>query len=201
MKVETFDDKDLTINKALALCQDSLNRSRFGAFYTLIVLAFSWLLIGGSIFGIYYAMSSSHDWRTIDLAKAVASQNSETAKNIIDYAAKLPETRKFLLYILSALLTIITGIIISFYRYYLNEVSKYEYLRLGFLRIAVAFRNSSPMYKDIVMIELAHKAFELDTVTKKKGRGDATQTGHPVYDSLKQILEKITEETLKRRKS
>lgn len=200
MKVERIDDKDLTINNALTLCQESLRRNRFGAFYSIMALLFAWVILGGSLFGIYNSISTTHDWHTTELAKQVAGQNSENAKNIIEYASKLPETRKFLLYLLIALLTIITGIIISFYRYYLNEVSKYEYLRLGFLRIAVAYANSSPMYKDIVMIELAHKAFELDTVAQKKGRSDTAQTGHPVYDSVKQILEKITEEALKRRK-
>jgi len=89
------------------------------------------------------------------------------------------------------------GVITSFYRYFLKEMSKYEHYLFAMHRIRIAANNHDDGFGTEVRRALTSSAFdfsiEKDSVFKRKGNISSPIPGHPSSDALTLILNKILE--------
>ncbi len=104
---------------------------------------------------------------------------------------KIPENKlemNMFYYLLYALFIIIFGVLTSFYRYHLKEISKLEQYYFGFLRIRIAGNNSLTGYDDLVKDSLTRDAFTFESPSKKI---TSPVPGHPGSDILTNFLNKL----------
>lgn len=98
-------------------------------------------------------------------------------------------------FILYGVFILIFGILASFYRFHLKEISRQEHFLLGFHRIRIAAVNSSTKYDDEVLKALTKDAFYLHTqVQSSKSKLESPLQGHPGSDAATKILNKVLEQ-------
>lgn len=99
-------------------------------------------------------------------------------------------------YIIYGIVILIFGVLTSFYRFRLKEISKYEHFLFGLYRIRIAAYGSNKGFDDEVRHSLAHSAFKIDesqSVFKKAGKIESPIPGHPTSDMTTLLLNKILE--------
>jgi hypothetical protein len=111
--------------------------------------------------------------------------------NLSDQAPKaieaIPESTVYFVY---GIFILLFGLVTSFYRFHLKEISKNEHYLLGFHRIRVAGNNSETGYEDYAKYYLTKDAFA--TVDSgKSGKVDSPLPGHPTSDLSVEMLNKI----------
>lgn len=103
-------------------------------------------------------------------------------------------------YLLYAVFILLIGIVTSFYRFHLKEVSKNEQYRIGFQRIRIAGNNSSTKYDDYVKYYLSKDAFLFGNKPSKE-MIESPLPGHPSSDIATFGINKIVEEIVSRSKN
>ncbi|WP_397535875.1 hypothetical protein [Roseateles sp.] len=88
---------------------------------------------------------------------------------------------------------IVFGVLMSVYRFHLNEVAKAEHYRLGFLRVRVAAHNVTAGYQSEVRQALTDQAFNHTTQNGifKTKLVESPLPGHPTSDFAALLLDKI----------
>ncbi len=110
-------------------------------------------------------------------------------KKIYEISPPVPES---MLYILYGIFILIFGVVTSFYRFHLKEISKYEHHLLGFNRIRIAGNNSITGYDDYVKYFLSKDAFSSDSKSSND-KFDSPLPGHPSSDISATIVNKLIE--------
>ena len=123
--------------------------------------------------------------------KRIYERESEL-DSIISTLKKHQEGDNSLNFIIYGFFIIIFGVVISFYRFHLKEIAKYENFLLGFQRIRIAGNNSLNGYETEVRQALTQDAFVMETksVTTKKTI-ESPIPGHPTSDLSVFLLNKI----------
>lgn len=99
-------------------------------------------------------------------------------------------------YAIAVFFVIFISITTSFYRFHLNEVSKYEQFMFGLYRIRIAANNSNTGFEDEVRISLARDAFSVDnkfSLLRREKKIESPIPGHPTTEFLTAILNKVLE--------
>jgi hypothetical protein len=134
----------------------------------------------------------------IDSADVKATMDSlqntlkETSNNLNNVLVRADNTY---IYILYGIFILVFGIVTSFYRYHLKEVSKYEHFLLGFHRIRIAGDHTKTGYEDEVKIALTKDAFTMEhkSILGKDKKVESPIPGHPTSDLSAAILSKLLE--------
>ena len=93
-----------------------------------------------------------------------------------------------------AIFTLVFGVTTSLYRFHLNEISKMEHYKIGFLRIRIAANNISEGFEGEVRKALTESAFTFQPTYSGFGRPkkvDNPLLGHPGVDLTTTILNKL----------
>ncbi|MBI4808032.1 MAG: hypothetical protein HY799_03650 [Nitrosomonadales bacterium] len=94
---------------------------------------------------------------------------------------------------LLAIFALVFGVLMSVYRFHLNETSKAEHYRIGFMRIRIAANNNSQGFQSEVRHALTEKAFAFQSSTGMfRGKNiESPLPGHPTSDVAAIILDKL----------
>lgn len=92
-----------------------------------------------------------------------------------------------------AIFTIVFGVLMSVYRFHLNEIAKAEHYKIGFLRIRIAAHNAAHGYQSEVRIALTDSAFTYAPQTGlfKAKSVESPLPGHPTSDVAALMLDRI----------
>lgn len=91
-----------------------------------------------------------------------------------------------------ALLSVVIAILLSLYRFHLQEISRTEHYKLGFLRIRIAATNVDGGFQSEVRQSLTDGAFSYDSSKRvKKGPIESPLPGHPGSDASALLLNRI----------
>ena len=123
------------------------------------------------------------------------SVNVQSTMNKIDRIPEKLSVNSFpeaTIYILYGLFILIFGVITSFYRFHLKEISKNEHILIGFYRIRIAGNNSETGYNDYVKYYLSKDAF-FSSDKPSPERIESPLPGHPTSDISTTILNKLIE--------
>lgn len=129
--------------------------------------------------------------RSLKISKAANSLSR--FPDSIDKLLKVDNTSVYIIY---GIFILIFGVLTSFYRYHLKEVSKFEHFLFGFQRIRIAGNNSSTGYDDEVKTSLSKDAFihDIKVETKEiKKQIESPIPGHPTSDIATALFNKILE--------
>lgn len=99
-----------------------------------------------------------------------------------------------IIFALLAIFTIVFGILMSVYRFHLNEISKAEHYKIGFMRIRIAANNVSPGFQSEVRQALTDQAFSFQVGSSGLFKGkniDSPLPGHPTSDVAAMVLDKL----------
>lgn len=126
----------------------------------------------------------------------LATKNAESASELSELVSKTSSTSSYIIY---GIYVFLFGTVISFYRYHLKEVAKYEHYLLGFMRIRIAANNSEQGFDTEVRHSLTDGAFSYEnsktTLFKKEKHIESPIPGHPTSDigtaALNKILDSI----------
>ena len=139
---------------------------------------------------------TKQDYDTL-ITKAISYQkllNTEY-EGELDFRKKMivGEQPDFSSYILYGIFVLIFGVLTSFYRFFLKEISKQEHYLVGFYRIRVAGNNSTTKYDDEVKTALTQNAFNYENSLnlKKTSKIESPIPGHPTSDITTILLNKI----------
>lgn len=105
-----------------------------------------------------------------------------------------------------AIFIIVFSVLISIYRFHLNEISKAEHYKLGFMRIRIAASNSGTEYQTEVRKALTDSAFAYEKPAHglfKNKHVESPLPGHPTSDVATHLLDKILDkfELVQRKKA
>ena len=132
------------------------------------------------------------------ISKAIAYQKLLNTKEEIKLATLKSSTNQktdLSSFILYGVFILIFGVLASFYRFHLKEISRQEHFLLGFHRIRIAAVNSSTKYDDEVLKALTKDAFYLHTQAQSsKSKVESPILGHPGSDAATTILNKLLEQ-------
>lgn len=166
------DGKALAIDEAISQC-DGLAKHHNGRATTLLVMVvFAFLL-------------------TLLLGFFFVFQNT-----VIRSERPMSDTFAYLLF--GSFVTVF-AVLMATHRFHLSESSRMNHIRLGFMRIRVAGRNTEPAWQSEVRHALTTGAFPTaDASTgisfgKGKSRIESPLPGHPGSDLSTQILNKVLE--------
>lgn len=99
------------------------------------------------------------------------------------------------IFALLAIFTIVFGVVMSVYRFHLNEISKAEHYKVGFLRIRIAANNLGDGFQGEVRRALTEHAFAFEpTSSGLISRGKKVESplpGHPASDLSAIVLTKL----------
>lgn len=93
-----------------------------------------------------------------------------------------------------AIIIIVFSVIMSIYRFHLNEISKAEHYKIGFMRIRIAASNSKPQYQSEVRTALTERAFAYEAPSHglfKNKHIESPLPGHPTTDISAHLLDKL----------
>lgn len=124
--------------------------------------------------------------------KAVKLQQLINEKAKLSYSTKKDISNEGLNiwdYIIYGIFILIFGVISSFYRFHLKEISKQEHYLIGFHRVRVAGNNSKTKYDDEVKISLTRNAFEFNIGKNEKISNP--MPGNPSSDIAITLLNKV----------
>ena len=83
------------------------------------------------------------------------------------------------------------GVLMSIYRFHLNEAAKAEHYRIGFIRIRIAAESDREGYQTEVRGALTQDAFRPPIMTRRKGQIESPLPGHPSSDLATVFLNKL----------
>ncbi len=111
------------------------------------------------------------------------------------FSKSLNNTSELIFYGISIL---VFGVLTSFYRYFLKEISKYEHYLFGMHRIRIAANNYEGGFADEVRTALTFNAFSNTTdnvggLFKNKSKVQSPIPGHPTSDATTFLLNKIVD--------
>lgn len=99
-------------------------------------------------------------------------------------------------FILYGIFILVFGVLTSFYRYFLKEISKYEHFLFGMHRIRIAANNYQGGFADEVRTALTNNAFsngsdKTENIFSRKSKIESPIPGHPSSDAATFLLNKI----------
>jgi len=95
---------------------------------------------------------------------------------------------------LLAIFVVVFSVFMSIYRFHLNEISKAEHFKLGFMRIRIAAHNSKPAFQTEVRQALTERAFAYEAPPQglfKNKRVESPLPGHPPSDIAVHLLDRL----------
>ncbi len=171
-----IDNESSGIDAAISVCDTYIERHRGQSRLILLILGqISVIIVALLVFFIWLLLNP-------DMTGGIASSGAFT--NTVIFA-------------LLAIFATVFGVVMSVYRFHLNEISKAEHYKVGFLRIRIAANNTSGGFQGEVRSALTEKAFEfLPILGGVLGRGKKVESplpGHPTSDLSALVLNKVLE--------
>ncbi|MBR9856763.1 MAG: hypothetical protein GYB38_03555 [Gammaproteobacteria bacterium] len=107
-------------------------------------------------------------------------------------SAKIPDV---VLYGLFAIFVVVFGVVMAIYRFHLNEISRTEHYKIGFMRIRVAANNfDKEGFNSEVRLSLTADAFSYQPSSVFSGKEKKVESplpGHPTSDLSAVLLNKL----------
>lgn len=128
------------------------------------------------------------DTDTLSVKNAIQRIN-DIDLNIKAMTFKVPETTQYIIY---GCFFVVFGLLTSFYRLHLKEVTKNEQILVGFYRIRIAANNSSTGFDDYVKYFLSKDAFTFGD-KKTTDQIESPIPGHPSSDLSTAVINKLIE--------
>ncbi len=169
-------EKIHSIDEAIGICSENLLDHRRSAKLMLMLLALASCIIVGGLGSFIYLIYFGLDPRLL----------AQTSDSIL--------FSNSIIFALLAIFTIVFGVLMSIYRFHLNEISKAEHYTIGFIRIKIAAINDSPGFQSEVRQALTEYAFSFQagSIGLFKGRNvESPLPGHPTSDAATMILDKL----------
>lgn len=166
------DDKALAIDEAIAQCDELAKHHNARATTLLVMVVFAFLF-------------------TLLLGFFFVFQNT-----VLRVEKPLSDTFAYLLF--GSFVTVF-AVLMATHRFHLSESSRMNHIRLGFMRVRVAGRNTKLAWQSEVRQALTAGAFPTAdapsglNLTKAKPQVESPLPGHPVSDLSTQILNKVLE--------
>jgi len=105
-----------------------------------------------------------------------------------------PQLSSAVLFGFFAIFVIVFSVFTAIYRFHLNEISKAEHYKLGFMRIRIAGANTKPAYQSEVRKALTEHAFAYEKPSHglfKNKHVESPLPGHPTADITTHLLDKL----------
>jgi hypothetical protein len=111
----------------------------------------------------------------------------------IDQTAASSPFLNTIIFSLLAIFVLVFGVLMSVYRFHLNEISKAEHYKIGFMRIRIAANNNTDGFQSEVRQSLTERAFAFHSPSGIfKGKNvESPLPGHPTSDVAAVILDKL----------
>lgn len=166
------DDKVLAIDEAISQCVDlaKYHNSRATNLLMMVVAAFLFTLLFGFFFVFQYT---------------VLRVDKPLSENFA--------------YLLFGTFVTVFAVLMSTHRFHLSESSRMSHIRLGFMRVRVAGRNTKLAWQSEVRQALTAGAFPAADapsgfgLSKSKPKIESPLPGHPASDLSTQLLNKVLE--------
>jgi hypothetical protein len=181
MSENTENNEPKTIDEAITACEDIIFWHRVKSFTML------GLLIGVTV-ALYLSFKKLEQTSEQVCAVGGGVLNPEQIAAFSSKCGVYP-------YIFFAIFLATFGIIVAIYRFHMNEIARNEQIKVGFWRIRIAARNTSPGFQTEVRQSLTKDAFTFNRkVQSEKGKEvESPIPGHPASDFSATILNKILE--------
>ena len=166
------DDKALAIDEAISQCVDLARHHNLRATFLLQMVVFAFIF-------------------TLAIGGYFVFQNTTLRQE-----KPLSDTFAYLLF---GFFVTVFAVLMSTHRFHLSESSRMNHIRLGFMRVRVAGRNTKPGWQSEVRQALTAGAFPAaDTLSgfglsKAKPQIESPLPGHPASDLSTQLLNKVLE--------
>ena len=172
-----MDDEDnlTSTERAIQACGEMIDQHRKASISTLSSL----FIVALILLGLLLAFGSALFRPFIGLSESTA------------VSTLFPNT---VIFTLLAIFVIVFSVFMSIYRFHLNEVSKAEHFKLGFMRIRIAAFNSKPGYQSEVRKALTEHAFAYEVPPAglfKSKRIESPLPGHPASDLSAHLIDKL----------
>lgn len=164
-----------SIDQAISTCDNYIKEHRTASRNLLFLLI---LLLGTLYSSITYWLIDGANYHP-SAGGIVASTNTET---------------QTVIYAVVVIFTIIFGVVMSLYRFHLNEISKAEHYKIGFIRIRIAANNNSPGFQSEVRQTLTEQVFSFQPASSgffKSKNVESPLPGHPTSDIATLIIDKL----------
>ena len=182
MSEDTESNEPKTIDDAIAACENIIFWHRIKSFGLLLLLA--------GITLAFYEVFRCLQQMSIELETNPAefSQEGNAITDIKIRVSAYP-------YLISFLFVLTFGITVALYRFHLTEIARNEQIKLGFWRIRIAARNTSPGFQTEVRQSLTKDAFAFNRKAQSEKNKEVENPipGHPTSDIATTILNKILE--------
>lgn len=170
------DDEQLSsTDRAIQACEEMIGEHRRASIRTL-----SWLfIVASTLLGLLVVFGTAFFRPVMGFPETTAV--STLFSNTVIFA-------------LLAIFVIVFSVFMSIYRFHLNEISKAEHFKLGFMRIRIAAFNPKPGYQSEVRKALTDHAFAYETQPSglfKNKRVESPLPGHPGSDFAAHLLDKM----------
>lgn len=98
-----------------------------------------------------------------------------------------------IIFAILAVFAIVFGVLMSMYRFQLNEISKTEYYRIGFMRVRIAAYGTFDGYQSEVRRVLTDRAFTAPARQTLGSRGaiESPLPGHPGSDAFTVLFNRL----------
>jgi hypothetical protein len=165
-----------TIDEAIATCDTQIVEHRRRASHILQALWFGFLILFAGAVAFSLILYRPQMGASVPDEKAISALLSSP-----------------LVLAILAIFIVVFGVLMSVYRFHLNEVAKAEHYKLGFMRIRIAAHNTALGYKTEVRAALTDQAFGFQPATLlfKSKSVESPLPGHPTSDAVALILDKI----------
>ena len=176
---KSTDTGPLTIDEAITACDKVISTQRLNARLLLVLLVIA-------TWGLYSAFKYLEQISEQVCAVGGGTLDPEKIAAFASKASIYP-------FIVFGLYLTVFGILIALYRFHMSEVSRNEQIKLGFWRIRIAARNTTPGFQTEVRQSLTKDAFSFDRKVKgEKGKEiESPIPGHPASELATSILNKV----------
>lgn len=202
-QVETTDSIEVAIDE----CVEYIDAQRSSARQLLELLGFIGIaviaLLITFVFFIFNDQRNSRHELRAEVDRAITTAVKEIAKNgkiLTPITISTPResssgTYNIIVFAILSAFTVVFCVLMAVYRFHLNEVSKTQHYKIGFIRIRIAADSGRKGYQSEVREALAHMAFTVPGRLSSAGRNaiESPVVGHPASEFSTTLLNRILE--------
>lgn len=171
----TDTEKASSIDQAISTCDSYIQEHRHSANRLLMLLASISISLVMGLIVVFIPLSNILPPSNISISEPSLFFNS-------------------IIFALLAIFAVVFGVLMSVYRFHLNEISKAEHYKIGFMRIRIAAHNNSPGYQSEVRGALTEYVFSFQAGSTGLFKGKNVESplpGHPTSDVAAMVLDKL----------
>ena len=208
MAQQTEYDPSDPIDNAIIKCNDYIESQQTSARRVLMILIYisvtALTLLGMFVYFIFTSQERTgyELSRDISSLKALLRDKTENGEKLpeitlgtVDPPANNTGTFNLTVFAILSAFTVVFGVSMSVYRFHLNEISKTEHYKIGFIRIRIAAESKRKGYQSEVRSALTDRPFDPPARAGLVSRNVVSNPmpGNPSTDALTSVLNKILE--------